>query len=475
MPTDGLFGTNAPFAADLSLALSLLVALLLTIGALLARLRRYDAHKWVQTSAVALNLALVASVMLGSFARSVSPGLPERAGQPYYLIGLVHGMAGLAAALFGLFVLLRGHGLVPRAVQFQRYKPYMRGAYGLYMLATALGAWLYGIWYLGAPVQATALATVVQREGELLVPMVDFSYSPREIVVPAGTTVIWVNQDGAPHNTIADDGSFATPLLAQGERATTRHDSVGEFPFYCELHGAPGGREMAGVVRVVAQGEAPPPVASLAQPAGARAQLDALLTAGVGLPVRQGYVTGLRLQSEELSRHAQLAAEAARAGDAEGLRRHAEHLFNLTAGSLDPRFGDLNGDGRSQNPGDGFGLLANGAQAGYIDAVAEAARAAGAAPDATDALRLHAGHVLVATENLRGWSAELRELAMALAGSEGDQAASPGRLLVLAEQIRVGADLNGDGEVAPLPGEAGALVAYEHANYMAGLLLPAGH
>lgn len=466
---EGLIPTNAPLYATVSLALSLLVAALLTVGLFLARARRYGAHRWVQTAAVLLNAALVAAVMLGSFAESVPPGLPERAGQPYYAMGLAHGLAGLAAFLFGGFVMLRGNGLVPRALQFNSYKPFMRWAYGLYMLATALGVGLYAIWYGPAPQAAVAATTVVQREGELLVPMVDFSYSPTEIVIPVGTTVIWVNQDGAPHNAIADDGSFATALLALGEEERTTFGAVGEFPFYCDLHGAPGGVEMAGVVRVLPAGQAPPAVADAPQPAGARPHLDALLTAGAGLPARQGYATGLRLQADELAHRARLLADDFVAGDQEAVRRHGEHLYNLVAGSLDPRFGDLNGDGRPQNPGDGFGLLSNGAQAGYIAAVAAAAQAAGEAPDATDELRLHAGHVLAATANLQLWAEEARTLALTLSAGEGGEEQAR-RLLALSAQIQTGLDANGDGQIAPAPGEAGARVAYEHANFMAGLL-----
>lgn len=467
---NGLFPTNAPLAADLSLALSLLVAALLTVGVFLARARRYSAHRWVQTVAVALNIALVAAVMLGSFVESVTPGVPERLGQPYYALGVVHGLAGLVAFAFGGFVMLRGNGLVPRALQFRSYKLYMRWAYGLYMLATGLGAALYAVWYGPSPQTAASLVTVVQREGELVVPMADFTYSPKEIVIPAGTTITWVNQDGAPHNAIADDGSFATALLALGEREQTRFDRVGAFPFYCDLHGAPGGVEMAGLVRVVPADQAPPPVAAVAQPTGARPYLDALLTVGPGLPARQGYATGLRLQSDELLRYAQLTADAYSAGDSAAVQRHAEHVYNLVAGSLDPAFGDRNGDGRPQNPGDGFGLLPNGAQAGYIAAVAESAQAAGEAADATEALKLHAGHVLASTGNLRPWAEEVKTIARQLGASERASQSDLGRLLTLAAQIQVGLDANGDGEVAPVPGEGGARVAYEHANFMAGLL-----
>jgi hypothetical protein len=111
-------------------------------------------------------------------------------------------------------------------------------------------------------------------------------------------------------------------------------------------------------------------------PAQAFQSLSQLLASGSGLPTQQGYATGIRIQSDELLRHAQFVADAQAAGDLAGIKRHAEHVYNLVAGSLDSKFGDLNGDGRSQNPGDGFGLLENGTQPGYIKSTFDAASAA---------------------------------------------------------------------------------------------------
>ena len=61
----------------------------------------------------------------------------------------LHGLIGFSALTFGLFVTLRGNGLVPRALQFNNYKLFMRFAYGLYMLATLLGVGVYLVWYGG--------------------------------------------------------------------------------------------------------------------------------------------------------------------------------------------------------------------------------------------------------------------------------------------------------------------------------------
>jgi hypothetical protein len=46
----------------------------------------------------------------------------------------------------------------------------------------------------------------------------------------------------------------------------------------------------------------------------------------------------------------------------------------------------------------------------------------------------------------------------------------------MANQIRVGLDVDGNERVEPIPGEGGALTAYEHAYYMADMLiLPAAN
>jgi plastocyanin len=592
----GFLGTTAPLYADLTLVLSIAVALTLTVGMVLAIRKRYTAHRWVQTAAVSLNVILVLAVMIGSFLRSAAPGLPERIGEPYFYAAVGHGLAGLIAFVFGTFVMLRGNGLVPKALKFKNYKLFMRSAYGLYMVATALGAWVYTQWYL-APPAVPAPLPAAQGEQELVVPMVNFVYNPVEVVVPQGATVVWVNQDAAPHTATSDDGQlFDSDLMSGGQQFRHTFDTLGEFPYFCTLHGAAGGVYMAGTVRVVPPGEAPPLVAAapqvaeptpqptshplpadpLGQPAGTAAFRDdkarsdqvvvdvalpapqggealvafltsgdgsvarslgaltpdgsgrarlvftapdgenlaglysrfvvarepagstapapsgplvlegrlppgafthmvRLLADGPGLPVRQGFAAGLRVQTDELLRHARLVAASQAAGDLAGVRRHAEHVYNLTAGSRDARFGDLDGDGRSQNPGDGFGLLENGDQQGYIAAVSEAAQAASNAPDASRAVQVHAGHVTISAENMLGWAAETRDLALRLTAAT-DVAAAAGdaqQLVALAQQVQRGADANGDGEIAPVAGEGGGIVAYEHAQFMAGFgLIP---
>ncbi|HYF62468.1 MAG TPA: DUF420 domain-containing protein [Herpetosiphonaceae bacterium] len=584
MNSKGFLGTNASVFADLTLLLSLIVAAILTVGVVMAIKKRYQAHRWLQTSAVALNALLVLVVMIGSFVKKAAPGIPAQLDRPYYYVALIHGLIGSVAFLFGSFVALRGNELVPAALKFTNYKRFMRIAYGLYMLATALGVWVYLTWY--GPAATSGGPAGGQKEGELVVPMANFIFNPDTITVPVGTTVIWVNNDPAPHTATADDGQgFDSGELQTTDAFTVTFDTVGEFSYYCVLHGSPGGVDMAGKIKVVPADQAPPlsaaavatatpqptphplPAQPLGQPAGVAAfrdhqgrndgivlelnlaepvaagqELVAFLTTADGAealplgplqtdgakatlafnapdganllakfsrvlitqepaganpprpagpprfesvlppgalgPIREllggpgvpGLAALLQSQSDELLRHAQFIAQARAAGDSAALNRHAEHVFNLLAGSRDAAFGDLDGDGKAQNPGDGFGLLQNGEQSGYIRASADTALAASQAPDASEAIRVHAGHVGVCAENMQGWAAQLREIALALAtvADPAAAAAQVEQLTRLSTALNVGEDANNDGHITPAPGECGARVGYEHAQYMAG-------
>ncbi|HMQ32334.1 MAG TPA: hypothetical protein PKD53_16500 [Chloroflexaceae bacterium] len=147
MDTLGFLGTEASLAADIALVGSIVVALAFSVGAWLALRGRYEAHRWVQTAAAVVNAILVFGIMIPSLL-TVDPAenvdLPPSA----FLSMTGHEIVGAAALIFGLFVVLRGNGLVPERLRFQNYKPYMRWAYGLYMAATLIGVAVYLVLYL---------------------------------------------------------------------------------------------------------------------------------------------------------------------------------------------------------------------------------------------------------------------------------------------------------------------------------------
>lgn len=76
----------------------------------------------------------------------------------------------------------------------------------------------------------------VENLVEKTVTIADFSYVPAALVVKKGTTVTWMNEDTDTHSATADDGSFDTGLLQQGESGSVTFDTAGEITYHCSTH-----------------------------------------------------------------------------------------------------------------------------------------------------------------------------------------------------------------------------------------------
>lgn len=212
-----------------------------------------------------------------------------------------------------------------------------------------------------------------------------------------------------------------------------------------------------------------------ALPEGPLGHIRQILFQSEVTPGRLGFALGLRQEADEVFRHAQFLRDAYNAGDFFLERGHAEHIVNIIEGAQGGNFGDLRGDGKIQNPGDGFGLLQNGDQAGYIAGMREQAAQALASAEATEQIRLHAQHVQIAGENVRVRLTDVRDRALRInqAGGIADTQQDVLNLTALAEQAIQGVDLNLDEQVSPIPGEGGTLTAYQHALLMARIDLSA--
>ena len=84
----------------------------------------------------------------------------------------------------------------------------------------------------------------------------DNFFSPKNITINAGDTIVWTHVGGAIHTVTADDGSFNSGSLQGGQSYTRTFSTAGTYPYYCIPHGSPGGLGMSGTITVVA---APPP------------------------------------------------------------------------------------------------------------------------------------------------------------------------------------------------------------------------
>lgn len=88
--------------------------------------------------------------------------------------------------------------------------------------------------------------------GDVVVEMLDNSFSITEIRIPVGASVTFVGAGRNPHNAVAADGSWSTETvfgsleMYEGDEATLTFEEPGEWVFYCTFHGNAQGQGMAG-------------------------------------------------------------------------------------------------------------------------------------------------------------------------------------------------------------------------------------
>jgi len=165
------------------------------------------------------------------------------------------------------------------------------------------------------------------------------------------------------------------------------------------------------------------------------------------------------------------------AGDNSRVRSNAEAIVNLIVGKEDLDFyKDWDEDSAINDPGDGYGLLINGAQAGYLDGMIHHASYSADAPGATSDIQMHATHVEICTQNLETWAPELRDLALNIVRTPDNQEveAEIRNAVSLADQMLNGIDIDGSETVDPIPGEGGALTALTHVGYMSDMPIFSG-
>jgi plastocyanin len=128
---------------------------------------------------------------------------------------------------------------------------------------------------LVAPANAATVTVQITKSG----------FTPRTLTVDHGDRVSWRNADTADHQVVADDGSFASPILKPGRSWTVTLSRAGGFRFHDAL--AP---KLTGKVTV----KGPPPSVTLA--------LDApIVTYGTQVVLSGTLSTGVANQSVEIT------------------------------------------------------------------------------------------------------------------------------------------------------------------------------
>jgi serine/threonine protein kinase len=197
-----------------------------------------------------------------------------------------------------------------------------------------------------------------------------------------------------------------------------------------------------------------------------------LLVAHEGTPDKTALAIGLVNTTELIEEYADQMVSDFEENDPARARIKAEAILNMIHGSQNTElYKDWDGNQKILDPSDGFGLLLNGDQAGYVDGTIAYAKLAAESVDSTDDIRMHAEHTVISAQNMQGWFIQLRNIVMRIVQAEAgdDMEADVYAANALADQILAGIDIDGNESIDPIVGEGGAMTAYQHAKYMADM------
>ncbi len=186
-------------------------------------------------------------------------------------------------------------------------------------------------------------------------------------------------------------------------------------------------------------------------------------------PGKIGLLVGAFDQTRLLNIQADVLQSLSASRDSVAIGCVAQSIIDIVEGTQGLYYRPLTATCASKNvmaTGDGFGLLGK----GYLLGAAKHATFAISQPDATNAMHLHAGLMAIALSNIKGWATTIDQDALNLRKNPADLAKVQ-EVAMLADAAYHGVDANGNGQIDPVVGEAGALTAYLQGQLMPTLSL----
>jgi plastocyanin len=89
---------------------------------------------------------------------------------------------------------------------------------------------------LGPVIGAMLALGAVAAQDANVVTIDNFTFSPKELTVPVGTTIRFVNHDDIPHTVFEKKLSFRSKALDTDDAYSYTFASAGSFDYFCSLH-----------------------------------------------------------------------------------------------------------------------------------------------------------------------------------------------------------------------------------------------
>ena len=187
-------------------------------------------------------------------------------------------------------------------------------------------------------------------------------------------------------------------------------------------------------------------------------------------PGKIGLLVGVLEQTQLLDIQAAVLQNEASNQNTTAISCEAQSMLDIIEGKHGSNYKQLDESCTLQNvttTGDGFGLQGKG---GYLTGSTAHAGYAISQPDATNAMHVHTALMDISLSNINGWLTTIDQDAFILRTHPTD-ASKIEEIVRLADYAYHGVDVNGDGQIDPVPGEAGAITAFQQGQLIATLTL----
>jgi plastocyanin len=87
-----------------------------------------------------------------------------------------------------------------------------------------------------------AVSTWPVRAADMEVNIDNFAFTPKELTVKAGTTIVFHNRDDIPHSVVGSTGEFHSKALDTDDSFSFTFPKAGTYDYSCGLHPRMQGR-----------------------------------------------------------------------------------------------------------------------------------------------------------------------------------------------------------------------------------------
>ena len=87
-----------------------------------------------------------------------------------------------------------------------------------------------------------AVLSLPARAEDMAVNIDNFAFTPKELTVKAGTTIVFHNRDDIPHSVVGSKGEFHSKALDTDDSFSFTFTKAGTYDYSCGLHPKMQGR-----------------------------------------------------------------------------------------------------------------------------------------------------------------------------------------------------------------------------------------